>query len=295
MDRAGGNGGEAGIHNHPWYWYFDLLAWHPIVHTPQIGGMMVFALALIGGLAIAVRRGGATPGGGDTTALRFLLVYAVMLTALYAVIPYKTPWCMVNFLHPILLLAGVGAGAVVRRLRGVGKLAGVGGFLGVLALLGLECYAANFQFPAKFENPYAYAQPIMDIKRLPRMLDQLARAAPRGYDTRIAVYASPADTWPLPWYLRRFNPDRVSYRKTPQENAADADAEIILCSNEFWPALQRTLGFEDGGRRSGWRSGDYYGMRNDAAVVLNVAPEIWRGYVATENAATRAAAGGKGR
>ncbi len=44
---------------------------------------------------------------------RFLAFYTLVLTGLYAIIPYKTPWCMLSFLDGMILLAGVGAWAIL--------------------------------------------------------------------------------------------------------------------------------------------------------------------------------------
>ena len=38
------------------------------------------------------------------------------LTLAYSAISYKTPWCMLGFLHGMILLAGIGAVALIRML-----------------------------------------------------------------------------------------------------------------------------------------------------------------------------------
>jgi predicted membrane-bound mannosyltransferase len=37
----------------------------------------------------------------------------VVMTAVYAAIPYKTPWCVLGFLHALILLAGVGGARLI--------------------------------------------------------------------------------------------------------------------------------------------------------------------------------------
>ncbi|HEX2974040.1 MAG TPA: hypothetical protein VHP11_17035, partial [Tepidisphaeraceae bacterium] len=44
----------------------------------------------------------------------FLASYTVLLTAAYSAVPYKTPWCLLGFLHGMILLAAVGAVALIR-------------------------------------------------------------------------------------------------------------------------------------------------------------------------------------
>ena len=41
------------------------------------------------------------------------------MLVVYSAIPYKTPWCLLGFLHGMILLAGVGAVVLVRSARGV--------------------------------------------------------------------------------------------------------------------------------------------------------------------------------
>ena len=46
--------------------------------------------------------------------MRFLAFYTVLMTVIYSLIPYKTPWCMLGFLHGLILLAGIGVVAILR-------------------------------------------------------------------------------------------------------------------------------------------------------------------------------------
>ena len=47
--------------------------------------------------------------GANASFVRFLAIYTFVLTALYSLISYKTPWCVLSFWHGMILLAGVGA------------------------------------------------------------------------------------------------------------------------------------------------------------------------------------------
>ena len=75
--------------------------------------------------------------------LRFLGFYTLLMATAYSVIPYKTPWCLLGFLHGMVLLAGIGAvrllhafridpdqtdagSCVPRRRDGASRLAGLG-------------------------------------------------------------------------------------------------------------------------------------------------------------------------
>ena len=47
----------------------------------------------------------------------FLALYTILLTAIYSAISYKTPWCLLSFFHGMILLAGIGAAALVEFFR----------------------------------------------------------------------------------------------------------------------------------------------------------------------------------
>ena len=89
-----------------------------------------------------------SPRGRIPRALRFLGFYTLLMLVAYSAIPYKTPWCLLGFLHGMILLAGAGAvcpGALASgaRRRGRGPRAprvrgGPSGMAGVLRELPLR-------------------------------------------------------------------------------------------------------------------------------------------------------------
>jgi predicted membrane-bound mannosyltransferase len=96
--------------------------------------------------------------------------------------------------------------------------------------LGRECYALNFRFYADQRNPYVYAQAPTDILNMAARMEQLARVSPQGHDLLIHV-VTPEVYWPLPWYLRRFNGDRIGYWSDPAEwarTAAQGDPPAVI-------------------------------------------------------------------
>jgi uncharacterized protein (TIGR03663 family) len=166
---------------------------------------------------------------------RFLAYYTIVLVVLYSAIPYKTPWCLLNFLLGMALLAGIGARAMIsagrmncaeheapRGIRGalhspwvVLPLRAVVFILLVSGAVyfGWESYMLNFnpRLTADPRNPYVYAHTATDVLRLAERMERLAAISPDGHDMLIHV-VTPMDCWyPLPWYFRRFNPDHVGY------------------------------------------------------------------------------------
>jgi len=201
--------GEDGLHIHPWWFYLQIL----IADRPCRGFFwtegLIVGLALVGSVAALGRS--ALPGRRGDPLARFLVFYTVILTVLYALIPYKTPWCMLSFLHGMILLAGVGAVALVRWLpRAPLKAAACVVLAAAAAHLGWQAYLLSFRYYADARNPLNYAHPTKDILNLAARMEQLARAAPEGHDMMVHV-VTPENYWPLPWYLRRFNQDHVGY------------------------------------------------------------------------------------
>lgn len=259
FDRAGGHG----LHDHPWHYYLRMLALTHYVPGPWWSEGLILALAAIG-IGVALRDRGLD--GGDPRLLRFLAIYTLVLTGIYSAIPYKTPWCMLGFLHGMVLLAGVGAVAWLRWLRW--RWLRVAGGLLLLALagqLGAQAFRANFRFYADYRNPYVYAHPRIDVVRLARRVQELAEVHPDGRQMLVRVIAP--DPWPLPWYLRRLK--RVGYWEQVPEQA---DAPVIIAAAELQAQLDQRL-------RDQYQV-NAYGLRQpDVVLWLYVRGGLWDEYV----------------
>ncbi|MCY2932237.1 MAG: TIGR03663 family protein [Planctomycetota bacterium] len=198
--RAAG-AGQAAWHVHPWYYYLQVLFWSPGPGGATWSEGLIAALALVGMLAALTGRGA---GGMRLPLLRFLTLYTIILAVVYCLIPYKTPWSMLSFLHGLILLAGVGAGALVNQVRSRALKAAVAGALCLAAIpLGVQAWQGAFLFPSAPGNPYAYAQTTADVPVLARHVEGLAASLPPGDRLLVQVIRPGRDYWPLPWYLRR--------------------------------------------------------------------------------------------
>lgn len=230
LDRAG----AASLHFHPWDYYLRLLVHFPSSGTPVWTEGLILVLAAVGGAA-AWR---ATPAiGGDPWFLRVLSLYTLFMVVVYSAIPYKTPWCLLGFLHGLILLAGVGAvvlaGASASR---VGRIA-VGLLLAAATVhLGGQAFAGSFRFAADPRNPYVYAHTRTDVFEIVGRLTALAGAQPEGLALPVQIY-SRENLWPLPFYLRRFS--RVGWWNGVRDEGAMAP--VILATPEMEPALVRKL------------------------------------------------------
>ncbi len=197
------------FHVHPWYYYF-----------PPLRGEAAIAALAVCGLLVAWRR-------ADAPLQRLLARYALILTAAYAAIPYKTPWCLLGFWHAWILLAALGLGWLWDR---VPRAALALGFLVVVGHLGWQAWLYAHPEAADPRNPYVYAHTTTDVFTI---RDRLAQLDPA---TAIQVI-SRANLWPLPWYLRAF--PNVEWWNAVPENAPSAP--LIFVTPDMEPALPRRL------------------------------------------------------
>jgi len=230
LDRAG----AASWHFHPWDYYLRLLIHSPAEGAPLWTEGLILVLAVVGGAAGWSQRG--VPGA-DSRVLRFLGFYTLLMLVVYSAIRYKTPWCLLGFLHGMILLAGAGAVFLVRASRGVAMKALVCVFLASAAAhLGWQAYSGSFRFAADPRNPYVYAHTGTDVFEIVGRLKALARAHPDGLSMPVQV-VSRENLWPLPWYLRGFS--RVAWWNGVSETAPSAP--VIVVTPDMEPALVRRL------------------------------------------------------
>lgn len=251
-----GRGTTGGEHAHPWYFYFERL-WY---FRPARGFLwsegLIAALAVIGFIEALLRRLGHP--GPDVRLVRFLGFYTLVLGGLYAAIPYKTPWCMLGFAHGLVLLAGAGTWVLVCRMPGRAlRMATAIVLVAGTAQLAQQCYRLNYVLASDPRNPWVYAHPSRNVLDLAGLLEGLAQASPEKHAMVIHV-VSAENYWPLPWYLRRFDPNRVGYWNDPaawaQDHGAGPDPAVII----FTPEAE---GLVDAALRVSYSKGKTYNLR----------------------------------
>jgi len=305
LRRAGGGAGEeaGNLHVNPWDFYLRRLIWFRYGRGPIWSEALVAVLAVAGAIAGFARRG---LGRADARFVRFLAVYSFVLLAIYSVIPYKTPWCMLGPHHGLILLAGVGVGAVVRAPAGLWTWLVKGAdpdttrlvrwgvalpqqLIVVLLVaaaagqLAWQAHRGSFILYDRNYNPWVYAHTLRDTVRLGRRADELAELHPAGHRMRINIFApDPHDHWPLPWYLRRFDQDRIGFvQQLPPDPRTDLDADMIIFVPEMWRELKPRLR-----RQYEW---EHRGLRPDVVLIVGVDNKLWRKFRARLEAAQKAA------
>jgi uncharacterized protein (TIGR03663 family) len=258
----------AGVHIYPWYYYLRILAYSHLARGPRWSEATILILAAAGAFLVLRPAGDRTPSSGSKVGgaaeahsfLRFLAAYAVLMVVVYSAIPYKTPWCLIQFLVPLCLLAGYAAGGLIRSFRArVWQVVMVTVLLGAVAHLCWQSWRASFRFYSDYRNPYVYAQPLRDVTNLAGYIEKLAAAYPAGRQIVIGVIAY--DPWPLPWYLRRFR--YVGYFETlPAEIPAAIWIVAAQRLEELPPQLLQNYHMS------------VYGLRPDMKLFVFVAPQL---------------------
>ena len=155
----------------------------------------------------------------------FCALWSFGLIAAYSLIPYKTPWLVLNFIVPLALIAGYAIQAIYeldrRQLRLAATL--------LLLAVGIAVYQSidlNFK---NYDNDneyyvYVYAHTKRHTINLVNEVERIAKEN-SGNTTGITI-VSP-DYWPLPWYFRNFT--RVGYYG---RMAASTEPVIIANANQ---------------------------------------------------------------
>lgn len=166
----------------------------------------------------------------------FAAAWAFGLLTAYSLVPYKTPWLALNFIIPLAITSGyaineiskssivlASSNAVHFSMNHVLALALV---VANLALGVFQTVRLNFVYYDDERYPYVYAHTQRGMLELVERIDALARRAGTESDTHIAIYSP--DYWPLPWYLRAYDPNVGFHGRmiTPSDEA------IIILSSE---------------------------------------------------------------
>jgi len=155
----------------------------------------------------------------------FCALWSFGLIAAYSLIPYKTPWLVLNFIVPLALIAGYAIQAIYeldrRRLRLAASF--------LLLAVGIAVYQSIDLNFINYDNDnekyvYVYAHTKRHTIDLVNEVERIAKES-SGNTTGITI-VSP-DYWPLPWYFRNFT--RVGYYG---RMAASTEPVIIANANQ---------------------------------------------------------------
>jgi uncharacterized protein (TIGR03663 family) len=254
----------ASPHIHPWSFYLQRLLFFHVAKGPVWSEALIVVLAVAGAWAGFARRGLVE---ANAAFVRFLALYAFGLAMAYSLISYKTPWCLLSFWYGMILLAGVGAAALLYGIKqrflklalGAVLLAGTGH-------LAWQAWLANGAYAADPRNPYVYAQTSPDLLRLVGQVESLARVSPQGSQMLVKVMAPDSDYWPLPWSLRNLKQVGFWDHLPP-----DPFAPVMIVSAKLHAALDEKQTHVMVG---------YFQLRPQVFLELYVELKLWQAWLA---------------
>ena len=208
-------GAQAGSdQTHPWWTYFTWLS------------RVEFPLLFLGvaGTVCALWR-------ADNRFKVFTAFWTMGIVSAYSLIPYKTPWLMLNFLVPLSLMAAVALEELHRTGRRLTMFAACV-FLVVYSTY--QSLSLNFFRYDDESIPYVHAATSREFLGMVSRVEELSLQLKSGAQTPIAVVHR--EHAPLPWYLRGF--DHVSYHRG-MTSTSDA---IVIGTNAQEPSLGKLLG-----------------------------------------------------
>jgi uncharacterized protein (TIGR03663 family) len=165
----------------------------------------------------------------------FAGAWAFGILAAYSLIPYKTPWLMINITVPLAIIGGYAVNELY-SFEGELKLRIAALSLATVAVTFCctQAVILNFYHYDDDRYPYVYAHTFREFLLMVNKIDLLAKRAGTGTQTGITITAR--EYWPLPWYLRDYERAGFFGRMTT------TDEPIVVGSLDQQPELDSMLG-----------------------------------------------------
>jgi uncharacterized protein (TIGR03663 family) len=164
----------------------------------------------------------------------FASLWLLGLIAAYSLIPYKTPWLVLNFIIPMAIVVSCAADAIFTRMNPRQRIAAAFLLFGVVSFSAVQSIRLNFYHYDDDRYAYVYAHTQREFLGLVSEIGEVAEHAGTGKKTAIAVMSP--EYWPLPWYLRDYV--GVGY---PGKVTGTASA-IVVGSDAQQQDLEQVLG-----------------------------------------------------
>jgi uncharacterized protein (TIGR03663 family) len=220
-------------HEKDWYYWLELIARY---EWPACAGLALCGFTLL----------------FRTLTLRFLAIIGVGTFLAYSIIHYKTPWCIISIIWPLLFVFGAFV-LLVPRTRLL--LSSVVASILLIVSLGFAIWLNFFRCSSFIEanwdgnrplttnikaffhaEPYVYVQTYNDIYKLTTPLVDLAHKDPRFYHLKgHIIRPSP---YPLPWILGDF--PQVGYYEH-DNSPPDLDADFLLVEESRVQEIEKKL------------------------------------------------------
>ena len=163
----------------------------------------------------------------------FIGSWTVLVYVIYSLIPYKTPWLILNTLLPLSIMAGFFVNGITRDMKR--RWHYVSFYPVYVAIFGFMLYQSiiiNFYEYDDDRCELVYVQTQRDVYNLMDTIDILAETG--GKDMVINVVAE--SYWPLPWYFRDYENIRFWGKLIDNPNAP-----VILADKKSDEELKKKL------------------------------------------------------
>ena len=223
----------------------------------------------------------------------FSALWAFGIIAAYSLVPYKTPWLMLNFLVPLALIGGYAIEWMYRQLREY-EISKAVGLLAVVVLWYIASGAVPNLALAHYDKPknlkttvpgyqtidlnflnydnddeyyvYVYAHSRRDLLKLVDDVNRIAQRSAKPADTGITI-VSP-EYWPLPWYLR--DHQRVGY----YGRMSASTEPVIIASENQRSEVEAVFGSRYRQIQSGLNSKGSFALRPGVDLLLYVRSDV---------------------
>lgn len=153
----------------------------------------------------------------------------------YSLIPYKTPWLILNLLWPLCFVFGYGVETIRQAWPVKGKaIAYTAAALLVLAGAGLAA-RLDFQHPADPREAYVYTHSHPSINDLVAHIERVCAIHPEAKNMTIVVAIK--QTWPFPWTLSDYPAVRYGEFKAGQTLQGD----VLIVDIQDCPQVESRL------------------------------------------------------
>lgn len=164
----------------------------------------------------------------------FCAFWSLGILAAYSLVHYKTPWCVLNIILPLVIMAGYGLGQLYEHRRNR-----VWALLVFAAASGLALYQSIvlnfFEYDHNDDDhPYVYAHTSRDLLSMVDEIDSIASGRPEGKQLGISIFSP--EHWPLPWYLRDY-PNAGYWGKV-----VDSNQPVLIVHENQVPEVDAAFG-----------------------------------------------------
>lgn len=165
---------------------------------------------------------------------RIVVLSAIGLWLAYGIIPYKTPWLILN-MHWLLALV---AGFAIARMAMPRVVVSFVVSLAAVIVLGVSAATMArlcFRDFTNAKEPYVYVQSTMEFKHAMDWIERRRAAHPEDLNMKIAVLNK--DPWPMPWTLGPY----PSLQFGRPESADLTGAAVVLIDGASRAEVERRL------------------------------------------------------